>query len=180
MENLRLFVFSTDIKGVPKRISFNLPTTSSFVITNQYRPNLQSEMALPIVDMQAGEDIKDFYNDCNNILIEASRSSQEGVDALLDGLTSVIKAHIARCGRLIFGDLMIYIDCWAHILKGGGVSDQNVRDYYSVGLGILISGFLPHIKDDSTLAAFSETQSFRALKQHVNQVSMRLNGQPFF
>ena len=107
------------------------------MITNQYRPNLQSEMALPIVDMQAGEDIKDFYNDCNNILIEASRSSQEGVDALLDGLTSVIKAHIARCGRLIFGDLMIYIDCWAHILKGGGVSDQNVRDYYSVGLGIL-------------------------------------------
>lgn len=180
MENLKLFVFSTDIKGVPKRISFNLPTTSSFVITNQYRPNLYSETALPIVNMQAGEDIKDFYNDCNNILTAASCSSQEGVDALVDGLIAVIKAHIAKCGRLIFGDLMIYIDCWAHILKGGGVSDQDVKDYYSVELGILVSGFLPHIKDDSTLAPFSGTRTFIAVKQHVNEVAIRLNGKPFF
>ena len=180
MENLKLFAFTTNIKGVPQNIRFSLPTNASFVITNQYRPNLFVGFSFPLAEMQAGEDIKDFHNDCNNILTAASRSSQEGLDALVDGLIEVIKAHIARCGRLIFGDLMIYIDCWAHILKGGGVSEQDVRDYYSVELGILVSGFLPHIKDDSTLAPFSGTQTFRAVKQHVNQVSMRLNGQPFF
>ena len=180
MENLRLFVFSADVKGVPNRISFKLPTSSSFAITNQYRPNLYSDSILPIVDVQAGEEVRDFYNDCNNILSAASQSSEEGVDALVDGLIAVINAHIARCGRLIFGDLMIYIDCWAYILKGAGVSDEDVRDYYSVELGILLSIFLPHIKDDVTLAPFSGTATCEAVKQHVNKVAIRLNGAPFF
>lgn len=180
MENLRLFAFSSNVKGVPNRISFSLPTDSSFVISNQYRPNLFSGAMSPIVNMQAGEGIKEFYDDCCNILTAASRSPEEGVDALVDGLLAVINAHIARCGRLIFGDLMIYIDCWVHILKGAGVSDQDARDYYSVELGILLSIFLPHIKDDATLVPFSETETFRIVKQHVNQVAIRLNGAPFF
>ena len=180
MENLRLFVFSADVKGVPNRISFSLPTESSFVISNQYRPNLYSQISSPIINMQAGEGIKEFYDDCCNILAAASQSSEEGVDALVDGLIAVINAHIARCGRLIFGDLMIYIDCWAYILKGAGVSDEDVRDYYSVELGILLSIFLPHIKEDVTLAPFSGTATCEAVKQHVNKVAIRLNGAPFF
>lgn len=180
MENLRLFAFSSNVKGVPNRIGFSLPTDSSFVISNQYRPNLFSGTMSPIVNMQAGEGIKEFYDDCCNILAAASRSSEEGVDALVDGLIAVINAHIARCGRLIFGDLMIYIDCWVHILRGAGISDQDARDYYSVELGILLSIFLPHIKDDATLVPFSETETFRIVKQHVNQVAIRLNGAPFF
>ena len=180
MENLRLFAFSTNVKGVPSRISFSLPTESSFVISNQYRPNLYSQISSPFVNVQAGEGIKYFYDDCCNILAAAGRSLEEGVDALVDGLNAVIKAHIARCGRLIFGDLMIYIDCWVHILKGAGVSDQDARDYYSVELGILLSTFLPYIKDDATLVPFKETETFRVVKQHVNQVAIRLNGTPFF
>lgn len=174
-----LFAFSPQVRGVPQRICFHLPVESGFAITNQYRPDI-IPLSSSIVGLQAGEDIKDFYNDCNNILTAASRSSQEGVDALVDGLIAVVKAHIAKCGRLIFGDLMIYIDCWAHILKGRGTSDQDVKDYYSVGLGILVSRFLPHIKDDSTLAPFSGTRTFIAVKQHVDEVAIRLNGKPFF
>ena len=177
----QFFAFEAHVNGCPQRISFRLPVMngSNHVITNQFRPDIYPKSDV-IVGFQSGESISEFYNDCTNILSEASRSSEEGVDALVDGLITVIKAHIARCGRLIFGDLMIYIDCWAHILKGGGVSEQDVRDYYSVELGILVSGFLPHIKDDSTLAPFSGTQTIRAVKQHVNEVSMRLNGKPFF
>ncbi len=180
MENLRLFAFSTNIKGVPQRISFCLPTSSSFVITNQYRPNLNSVTASSVVEMQAGENSKDFYSDCNNILTAAGQSLKEGTDALVDGLIAVTKAHIARCGRLIFGDLMIYLDCWAHILKGAGLTDQEVKDCYSVELGILVAVFLPHIKDDSTLLPFKGTQTFIAVKQHVNEVAIRLNGKPIF
>mgnify|MGYP007025275340 CR=1 FL=1 len=28
--------------------------------------------------------------------------------------------HLARCGRLIFGDLLIYMDCFSLLLEGDG------------------------------------------------------------
>lgn len=174
-----LFVFESSIKGFPQKIAFKLPVSSGYVITNQFRPNIYPKFN-NVVESQAGESLSDFYTDCNNIITTASLSLKEGVDALVEGLIDVINIHIAKCGRLIFGDLMIYIDCWVHILKSVGVSEQDARDYYSVELGTLVAGFLTHIKDDSTLLPFNGTQTFIAVKQHVNQVSMRLNGKPFF
>ncbi len=174
-----LFVFNPQINGFPTRIEMTLPVSSNYVITNQYRPDIYP-MSAAIVGMQAGEIISEFYADCNNIINAASASQKREVDALVEGLISVVKSHIQRCGRLIFGDLMIYLDCWAHILKGAGLTDQEVKDCYSVELGILVAVFLPHIKDDSTLLPFKGTQTFIAVKQHVNEVAIRLNGKPIF
>lgn len=174
----QLFVFETHIEGVPQRISFRLPINSEFVITNQYRPNIFPIPAM-VVNCQAGEAISDFYTDCNNIINIASKSSNSGVDAIVDGLINVVQSHVRKCGRLIFDDLMIYVDCFAHIIKAMGLSEKDVKECYLIELAIIVESLIPYIKDSATLAPFSQTTLYSSLIQHANELSIRLTGKPF-
>lgn len=173
-----LFAFSAQVRGVPQRISFHLPVESGVVITNQYRPDI-IPLSSSIVGLQAGEAIFEFQNDCENIINVAGNSTNSGIDAFVDGLLDVVKSHINRCGRLIFGDLMIYVDCFAHIIKAIGLPENEVKQCYLIELAIITKGFLPYIKDEVTLAPFSQTTLYDALMQHVNELSIKLTGRPF-
>lgn len=173
-----LFAFSPRVRGVPQRISFPLPVESGFVITNQYRPDI-IPLPNPIVGLQAGEAIFEFQNDCENIINVAGNSTNSSVDAFVDGLLGVVKSHVNRCGRLIFGDLMIYVDCFAHIIKAIGLPEDEVKQCYLIELAIITKGFLPYIKDDVTLAPFSQTTLYDSLMKHANELSIKLTGRPF-
>lgn len=174
-----LFVFSPNIIGCPKRISFTLPIDNGYAISSQYRPNLQNQNFQAFVGTHAGELDADFYNDCSDILNMAEQSSQTGMDAITDGILGIIKAHIQRCGRLIFGDLLIYVDCFVHIIRAAGVKEDVLKEFYMVELSHLVRVFLPYIKDDMTLIPFEQTHSYEVLMEQADELSMRLNGVHF-
>ena len=52
------------------------------------------------------------------------------LDTHIAGLMAVVMDHLARCGRLIFGDLLIYMDCFSLLLEADDFSDEEIREIY--------------------------------------------------
>lgn len=99
-------------------LTMQLPSENGWVITNAFCSDrlLVGETILPISPIRRGLE-SEFYNDCSAIIQLASKSGKVSFnDALLEGLDCVVSAHIARCGRLIYTDLLAYVDCWAYLL----------------------------------------------------------------
>lgn len=58
----------------------------------------------------------DVENDFNNLVDCVNRTSSGAViDRYLAGLLAVVDNHIQRCGRLLFPDLLMYVDCMAYL-----------------------------------------------------------------
>ena len=153
---IKFYTFKTAIKGFPKEITMAIHESSGFVTINQFRPDvlLPSNM---VVSIQAGESASEFYSDCTNIINVAGKSSLREVDAISEALHQILVSHIQRCGRLIFADLLIYVDCCAHIIKAAGVPISDVKQYYSILLGFALKTYPEYIKDEMTLVPFTQT-----------------------
>ena len=133
--------------------------TGGFAITDAFCPHrlqVGSAPMTPLVNHVHGEQIQEFNNDCHNILSYASNSTKSLFkDTLCDGLDAVVAAHISRCGRLIYNDLLIYIDCWAYLLYAH-VNDRNfVEALYSMITKNLVEKYLPYIKEQFFLQPFA-------------------------
>lgn len=58
----------------------------------------------------------DVENDFNNLVDCVNRASSGSfIDRYLTGLLAVVDNHIQRCGRLLFPDLLMYVDCMAYL-----------------------------------------------------------------
>lgn len=176
---IKFYTFETAIKGFPKKITMAIHESSGFVTIGQFRPEILCQSDI-MVATQAGESVSEFCSDCKNIINIANNSSQGGIDAISEALHYVLASHIHRCGRLIFGDLMIYVDCCAHIIKSAGAPISDVEQYYSIFLGVSLKTFSDYIKDEVTLIPFVQTKRYELFKKHMDELSMKLQGKPFF
>lgn len=61
-------------------------------------------------------EINDVENDFNNLVDCVNQISSEfTINRYLAGLLAVVDDHIKRCGRLLFPDLLMYVDCMAYL-----------------------------------------------------------------
>ena len=103
----KTFSFRMKVNGVVGFHSFSAPCQDGYVITNCYCPKallVGDSWLSAAITPQSGESETEFVQDCNNILAKASNEHKK----LISGLDGVIAEHIGRCGRLIFGDMLIY------------------------------------------------------------------------
>lgn len=62
--------------------------------------------------------------------MEAVGQQDTLLDVHIGGLMAVVMDHLARCGRLIFGDLLIYMDVFSLLLEADGLSPDEIRNIY--------------------------------------------------
>ncbi len=150
------FSFKSQIAGNVKTISFYAPTQNGNVITNKYCPQELLTGGLPFVTAINGESIGEFISDCQIQVDAFSSSLNRGtiMETHIGGLMSAITAHLNRCGGLIFGDLLIYMDCFSYLLQADGICDKDIRYAYPRILRSIVELYADYIKNTADLAEF--------------------------
>lgn len=128
----RTFKFEAVINGQSKVLTVNVTMMNGGVQTNKFCPNELLTGGLSFVTPVQGEMESEFVQDCKNIIsgIQAAGRTDTRIEAFIGGLMRVVMNHINRCGRLIFGDLLIYLDCYALLLDADGFSEHEIRNSY--------------------------------------------------
>lgn len=131
MENRR-FNFVGNINGKRKELIVHVSVENNGVYTNKYCPQDLLTGGVSFVTPVHGEILNEFIADCQKqvIAMEAAGLQATSLDAHIAGLMAVIMDHLVRCGRLIFGDLLIYMDCFSLLLEADGFSDKEIRGMY--------------------------------------------------
>ena len=83
-------------------------------------PYVDSRWARPFVfhniSLYPLAEANDVVNDFNRLVSLVNTSSLSAkIDRYKDGLLKIVDEHIARCGRLLFCDLLMYVDCLAYL-----------------------------------------------------------------
>lgn len=152
----RTFSFKANINGKIKNLSFSIPIRDGYVITNKYCPQELLTGGLPFITVINGESIAEFISDCQaQANAFTSEQNDETIMSIhIRGLMSAIGSHINRCGRLIFGDLLIYMDCFSYLLQADNVNEKDTRDAYPRILRSVVDLYANFIKNTSDLSMF--------------------------
>ena len=168
------FTFSIKKNGFLQRCSFYAPSEGGFVITNNYCPNAliigEGSFLSQFVTPQNGEAEDEFVQDCQNIVNKSNTINDNDVFFCLgQGLFSVVSAHINRCGRLLFQDLLLYMDCFAYLLKATGYADSEIKRVYPIVTKQIVDHTSQYVKDSHTLVPFIATNIYKILCRLANQ-----------
>lgn len=155
MESLKLN-FDTEILGEPRTFIVEVPYQDGVVATSKFCP---TELMAGTVDLMAavrGESLDKFMTDCRQQLMAMSKTRE--VDTLLDvhvaGLIAVVMDHLARCGRLIFGDLLIYMDCFSLLLEADGFQEDEIKNIYPRVTRTIVELYPDYIFNTTDLSPF--------------------------
>ena len=126
------FCFSGTIQGHQKTFIVKVPVENGGVYTHKFCPADLLSGGISFVEAVNGEVIGEFIADCQKQVIAMSTAgvNETRLDTHIAGLMAVVMDHLARCGRLIFGDLLIYMDCFSLLLEADGFSDEEIREIY--------------------------------------------------
>lgn len=161
------FSFSIKVKGAVKKYSFTIPVKNGFVITNYFCPNSlligEGPLANAITPMQ-GETEEEFIQDCQNIVNESNNISEDDAFTCLGlGLMHVVWHHIDKFGRILFQDFLIYMDCFAYLLRASGYAESEVKRVYPIIAKQLLDTIIQYVKDSHTLLPFHITKCYKTL-----------------
>lgn len=131
METLKLN-FDAQIFGQPKSLIVEVPYQNGIVATSEFCP---TELLSGTVDLMAairGETLDKFIADCRKQLLAMSKihDAKTDLDLHIGGLMATVMEHFSRHERILFGDLLIYIDCFSLILKAAGFDSEEIRTIY--------------------------------------------------
>lgn len=152
----RNFYFETSINGVQKKLNVIAPIENGAVITNKYCPQEILTGGLPFITSINGEGLDEFILDCQKQcagMRDAGKRVSK-LDAHVAGLMTSVNDHISRCGRLIFGDLLIYMDCFALLLEADGFSDSEIRNSYPQIVRSIVELYPDYIYNTKDLSPF--------------------------
>lgn len=131
MENRR-FCFNGIIQGQYREFVFEAPIENGGVYTNRYCPQDLLTGGISFITAVNGETIDEFIADCKQQIFAMSVFGED--ETLLDihilGLKSAIMDQLCKYNRLIFRDLLLYVDCFSYLLKADGFEEGEIRKLY--------------------------------------------------
>lgn len=155
MENRR-FSFAGNINGIRKELTVKAPVENGGVYTNKYCPQTLLTGGISFVSAVNGEVIDEFVADCRKqvMAMEAAGKQNTLLDVHIAGLMAVVMDHLARCGRLIFGDLLIYMDCFSLLLEADGFQEEEIREIYPEVTRAIVDLYPEHVFNTADLSLF--------------------------
>lgn len=152
----RNFCFSGNIQGQTKDLIVKAPVENGGVYTNKYCPQDLLTGGISFVQAVNGEVIGEFINDCQKqvLAMGAAGKNESRLDTHIAGLMAVVMDHLARCGRLIFGDLLIYMDCFSLLLEADGFSETEIREIYPRVTRTIVELYPNYIFNTADLSPF--------------------------
>ena len=164
---IRNILFETFIKGQKKDLIISVPIENGSVITSEFCPQELLTGGMNCVKAINGESLKEFFADCN-LQINAMQNVDNNETLMnihLGGLMAAVSSHIQRCGRLIFGDLLIYMDCFSLLLNADGFSEKEVRNIYPKLTKVIVDLYPNYTKNSVNLAPLHETRIYEVLNK---------------
>lgn len=162
------FSFSIKVNGSIGKYSFSAPVENGYVFTNYFCPNslLQgegnflSQNAIP----QQGETEDEFVQDCQYIVNKSNTiPTEDTFTSLGQGLMHIVCNHLDIYGRILFMDLLIYMDCFAYLLKATGFSETEIKRVYPIVTKQIVDAAIQYVKDSHTLLPFHATKYYKIL-----------------
>ena len=121
--------------GNSKIISMNVPVVSHPLILVPY---VDSRWARPYVFRDISRyplsEVQGVITDFNRLVSLVNSSSvYVKIDRYKDGLLKIVDEHISRCGRILFCDLLMYVDCLAYLCYASDLmtEEQILANYAS-------------------------------------------------
>lgn len=149
------------------RLRVAVPVVNDGVVTNKYCPQELVTGGLPFIEAINGESVDEFIADCQKQVIAMGETdgAQSKMDRHIGGLMAVVMDHLSRCGRLIFGDLLIYVDCFAHLLAADGFSEDEVKEVYPRVTKSIVDLYPDYVKSTTDLSQFNQTPLYFILSR---------------
>lgn len=153
---IRKFNFVGKINGKRKEFVVMAPVEGEGVYTNKYCPQDLLTGGISFVTAVNGEVIGEFVTDCQKqvIAMEVAGTQKTLLDVHIAGLMAVVMDHLARCGRLIFGDLLIYMDCFSLLLEADSFSEDEIYKIYPRVTRSIVELYPDYIFNTTDLSAF--------------------------
>ena len=112
--------------------TIEVPYKDGVVITSEYCP---TECYLAKVDILAacrGEPLDEFMEGCRKQISAITRIKEADtpIDRHIGGLMAVVMDHLSRYKGMALGELLKYVDCFSHLLKGAGYKDEEINEIY--------------------------------------------------
>ena len=83
-------------------------------------------------------------------------------------VNGVMIDHINRCGRLLFQDMLLYMDCFSYLLKSVGYADSEIKSIYPQIVKQIVDVAKNYVKDSHTLLPFHVTNIYQILSRLAN------------
>ena len=131
MEKLKLN-FDTEILGKPHTYVVEVPYQNGIVATSEFCPTDLLSGAVDLMAAIRGESLDKFMVDCRMQLLAMSKLSETNteLDRHIGGLMAVVMDHLSRDKEIVFGELLIYIDCFCLLLKADGFNVAEIHSMY--------------------------------------------------
>ena len=124
-----------------RTISMEIP-----VVRNSFMPvpYVDSRWARPYVFRDLSRyplaEVADVQNDFATLVNYVNSSVKtSNMERYKDGLLKTVDAHIARCGRVLFCDLLMYVDCLAYLCYASDLmTEQQINSNYSSWVKLVV------------------------------------------
>lgn len=177
METKR-FLFKATIQGSQKLLSVTAPIKNkTAVITNKFCPDELLTGGISFISAINGESIDEFVNDCQKQVIAMSGTNygESRLDFHIAGLMGSVMDHLSQCGRLIFGDLLIYMDCFSYLLSADGFNDDEIKTIYPRVTRSIIELYPNYIKNTADLSPFKGSHFDFVLSKVASSIGCSIN-----
>lgn len=170
MESLKLN-FDTTIDGKPEVFIVEVPYKNGIVATSEFCP---TELLSGTVDLMAairGESLDDFMTDCRRQLLAMSKITEADtrLDLHIGGLMAVVMDHFSRHKRIVFGDLLIYVDCFSLLLKADGFECDDIRCIYPRVTKTIVELYPNYVDCDSDGTPFTGSRTKEILENFTGR-----------
>ncbi len=129
----KTFEFKANLLGIERELNISVPFENDGVLTSKFCPQELLTGGISFIPAINGESESEFIVDCRTQLevMEKADSSNSLMEVHIAGLMDSVMRHLAQCGRLIFGDLLIYMDIFSLLLEADGFEEDEIRDAYT-------------------------------------------------
>lgn len=150
------FNFAGNINGVQKELTVSARVENGGVYTNKYCPQDLLTGGISFLTAVNGEAVGEFITDCQKqvMAMEVTGKQNTLLDVHIAGLMAVVMDHLARCGRLIFGDLLIYMDCFSLLLEADGFLEEEIKEIYPRVARTIVELYPDYIFNTTDLSPF--------------------------
>lgn len=129
-------------EGMRERlISLNMPTlTLPPLSVNYYDPRWARPFVFWDFSSYPFAEAAEAHNDFNTLVNYVNRSSKTPqIERFKEGLTKLIDAHITRAGRILFCDLLMYVDSFAFLCYASDLmTEEEVQSNYAQWVNFLV------------------------------------------
>ncbi len=143
----KTFYFTLSNSSGHRQIAIILPYQNGMVVTNAYRPNLNSG-SISFIE-ESFIDANEFENDCRQMVAFLNNRQLDlwNPDSYLDALIAVVDNHVRRVNRIFINDLMCYIDEISYIQEQMGKVKFALKNEYLLTMAFFIQRYGDLVKE---------------------------------